>query len=412
MMNEHVNLSLFYQNQVNHRKFSDKLGRYYTPISIAEILCKQLGDLNNCSVLDLGCGSGNLVIGSLKYWNNCKYHVYDIDIEALNQLKSLHLNNVYLNNVDIITANLNTNTFDVAITNPPYIYLSKDKISSSLDKNTQLENEILKLNRIPVPLIFLTKALNALKINGKIGIILPDGILTNKKYESIRKVLINSYQIDSIIKLEPYVFKKTETHAHILIIKNLKPTKEYSINFYLLKNNNLISHKTKSSLSASQRLDFTENNENKNAVNLGKFIHSISRGNVSSKFIKDNPTCKVFHTTDFEKNNSKYISDEFNVKNPNLHNFAQRGDILIARVGRNFHKKIKIVHKDFVQISDCIIAIRPIKNHTKFIYNYLKSEFGQEQLKVNAQGTGAKYITHSQILNLPLIDNMDYINGF
>jgi len=74
--------------------------------------------------------------------------------------------------------------------------------------------------------------------------------------------------------------------------------------------------------------------------------------------------------------------------------------------------KIKIVRNNFIQISDSIIVIRPVENHTNLIYNYLKSDFGQEQLKVQSQGTGAKYITHNHILDLPLIENMENFDDF
>lgn len=412
IMNECVNLSLFYNNQINNRKYSDKLGRYYTPISIAEILCSQMGTYKNSLVLDLGCGSGNLILGALKNWVDCHYHAYDIDIQALNQLKIHSLKNVYLYNLDIVNQNTSYKNFDIAISNPPYVYLSKEKVLNNLDKNTELENEILKLNKIPAPLIFLTKAIRNVKKNGKIGIILPNGILTNQKYQSIRKILISTYHIESIIQLEPYVFEKTETHAHILILNNIKPPHEYNLNFYLLKNNDLINHKIKSSLQISSRLDFFSSSTDENVKKLGDFISSISRGRQSSKYIKDNPSCKIFHTTDFEQGTEKYANTHFAVKKLTSSNYAQKGDILIARVGRDFHKKIKIVQDNFIEISDSVIAIRPIKNHTDFIYNYLTSNDGQNQLKINSQGTGAKYITHSQILNLPILYNMDKNNGF
>lgn len=411
-MNECANLSLFYQNQISTRKFSDKLGRYYTPISIAEILCAKMGKYENKLVLDLGCGSGNLILGSFKNWLDCHYYAYDIDIEALNQLKSLSLKNVFLYNLDIVNQNINLKNFDLVITNPPYIYFSKDKISKYLDGNTEFEKEILKLNKIPAPLIFLTKAIRNVKTKGKIGIILPNGILTNKKYQSIRNILMNSYHIETVIQLEPYVFEKTETHAHMLIINNIKIEKEYNISFYFLKNNKLINNIIRSSTLLSNRLDFPSESKNMSLNKLGNFISSISRGKKSSKFIKDNPSFNILHTTDFEKNIEKFIFNNFSKEKINLSSFATTGDILIARVGRNFQNKIKIVPNGLIEVSDSVIIIRPKKNFTEFIFNYLTSEIGQRQLIINSQGTGAKYITHQHILNLPIIDKMDKIDGF
>ena len=207
------------------------------------------------------------------------------------------------------------------------------------------------------------------------------------------------------------MFEKTETYAHILIINNTKPQETHKISFSILKNNKLVNQDIKTNKDVSERLDFY-NTSQAGSMSLGDVIQSISRGNHSSKFIKNNPDCNIFHTTDFDDINAKYISNKFYTDEPRFAKYAQKGDVIIARVGRDFFKKIKVVRKNYLKISDSIIVIRPIKNKTDFIYSYLKSKQGQMQLKANSQGTGAKYITHSQILNLPVIDNMDNINDF
>lgn len=408
--NELMDLSDFYNNQIHTRKLTDKLGRYYTPISIAEILCELVGKVDNQNIIDLGCGCGNLILGSYKSWKNCTYHAYDIDTLAINRLASFQKKNIFTYNMDIINGNIPYESFDIGISNPPYIYFSKEKILEKLKSETSLEKEIIKLNRIPAPLIFLTKILSAVKKNGKVGLIFPNGLLVNKAYKNIRKILLNEYKINTIIKLEPYVFDSTETYAHLLIIENSVPENKYPIQFYELVKNKLINPALRSNISCYERMDYFLNRNPQNNQNLSNYIETIFRGNVSSKFIKENPNRKIFHTTNFNNNEKNFLSITSNSSVDTCIKYAQKNDILIARVGRHFYKKIKIVDINNLEISDSIIVIRPKKNKTKFIYKILTSNDGQEYLKTVSQGTGAKYITHDQILNLPL--NMEDIHVF
>lgn len=406
-MNECSDLSLFYKNIINNRKFSDKLGRYYTPIAIAEVLCKQLGKFENSLIADLGCGSGNLITGSLSVWGNCKYHAYDIDGVAIKKLDELSIDNLKSYQLDLIIEKLPESKYDAAISNPPYINLDKEKIIKYLDKDTFFEKRILDLNNIPAPLIFLSKALKCVKKGGKVGIILPNGILKNKVFSAIRKSVNESYTIKSVITLKPYTFDKTETYASILIIEKSKPQQENQISFYQLDNYKLTKLGEKPIRDNDYIFEWNIENIDPNCIKLNSFIENIFRGKYSSKYIKNNPSLKIFHTTNFEECNSKYVPLDFHVTKGNPKEYAQKGDIVIGRVGRNSFQKIKLVQNNYVQISDCIIVIRPIKKYTKYVYDLLKSDFAQNYLNSKSKGTGAKYITYQHILNMPA----DSLNG-
>ncbi|MFX9718189.1 N-6 DNA methylase [Acinetobacter baumannii] len=395
-------LNKLFNSQIHTRKYSDILGRYYTPFHVADILCKSMGYFNKAKVVDLGCGTGNLINASLKYWNDCVYDAYDIDDNALS--------NIYNNNLKLTTFNLDVihnllppNMYDLGISNPPYTYFSNKKISIAKYTNSKFEESIFQLNRIPAPLIFLNNLFHTVKRDGLIGIILPNGILVNKTYKKVRETLLNEYKILKIIQLESYVFEKTETQAHLLIIKNIKPRSKYVIQFLKLKSNELVEPYLLKNTSCTERLDysFSINNMQNENEKLNQYVTKIFRGKKSSKDIKDFQS-KTFHTTNFKKG-EKYIDISYCVEKSTKGIYAQKGDILIARVGRCFNEKIAIVKSNYIEVSDSIIIIRPKNGKTNFIYKYLKSELGQKFLKNFSQGTGAKYITHEHILNLPVI---------
>lgn len=401
-VNTSPTLNKLFNSQIHTRKYSDILGRYYTPFHVADILCKSMGCFNKVKVVDLGCGTGNLIQASLNYWNDCVYDAYDID--------DIALSNVFNSNIKLTTFNLDVihnllpaNMYDLGISNPPYTYFSNKKISTIKNTKSKFEETIFQLNRIPAPLIFLNNLFHTVKRDGIIGIILPNGILVNKIYKKVRETLLNEYQVLKIIQLESYVFEKTETHAHLLIIRNIKPQSKYAIQFLKLKSNELVEPYLLKSASCTERLDysFSTNNLSNENQKLNQYIAKIFRGKKSSKNIKDFQT-KTFHTTNFKKE-EKYIDTSYCVQKSDDGIYAQKGDILIARVGRHFNEKIAVVNSNYIEVSDSIIIIRPKKGKTNFIYKYLKSDFGQNFLRSFSQGTGAKYITHTHILNLPVI---------
>lgn len=393
-------LDKLFNSQIHTRKYSDILGRYYTPYHVADMLCKSMGSFNKAKVVDLGCGTGNLIQASLNYWHECVYDAYDIDDIALNDIFNNNINLTTFN-LDVIHNLLPFNMYDLGISNPPYTYFSNEKISRNKRTNSKFEEAIFRLNRIPAPLIFLNNLFYTVKEGGIIGIILPNGILVNEIYKKIRETLLSEYKILKIIQLESYVFEKTETHAHLLIIKNIKPKSKYVLQFLKLKNNELVEPYLLKNISCTERLDysFSTNNLCNDNKKLNQYISKIFRGRKSSKTIKNFQT-KTFHTTNFKKG-EKYINATYCVEKTEDGKYAQKGDILIARVGRDFNEKIVIVNLNYIEISDSIIVIRPKKGKTNFIYNHLKSNLGQKFLKSFSQGTGAKYITHAHILNLP-----------
>lgn len=408
---EEINTSydeIIYLENNNLRKYSDYLGRYYTPENIAFILCQLIGENKNKKVIDLGCGTGNLIKQAQKCWDNCTYHAFDIDKKAIEEFMLTKNDNITVFNLDIINNETPRQEYDIGISNPPYTYLKRLKEDKLYNSSSTLKNLIYDCKRIPTPFIFLNKLIDSVKPDGIIGVIFPTGLLSNKTYRNIRERLIKDFHILKIIELEPYSFAGTETHAHILIMKNTSNKKaSYPIQFYQLANHDLVNPFLRKSSNCMERLDYSyQKNLLINKGNTIKdLINDIFRGEKSSKDIKKNGM-NVFHITDFN-DNSLNIDYKF-IKKHNSKKFAKTGDILIARVGRNFHKKIAIVEREFIEVSDCVIVIRPKEGFSKALANILMHPSSKEILISLSQGTGAKYITYQHILSIPIIKELLY----
>src|SRR3989344_5273795 len=108
--------------------------------------------------------------------------------------------------------------FDVVVGNPPYgvnfINSEKNHLKAKYP-NSDIEVESY--------ILFVEKTISHLiKENGYNGFIIPNNILTNIRYQNIRKLIINSSFIDYIVDLGSDVFGEASVDSCIIIIKKNK----------------------------------------------------------------------------------------------------------------------------------------------------------------------------------------------
>ncbi len=96
---------------------------------LADWAIKDYQNLNPESILDIGTGSGCLAIALADHFKQAKVFAIDISTEALNLAKqNAELNkvdNIVFKNIDILQHTAKHNTFDIIISNPPYIPLAE-----------------------------------------------------------------------------------------------------------------------------------------------------------------------------------------------------------------------------------------------------------------------------------------------
>ena len=149
-----------------------------------------------------------------KLLHNHSFYGHDVDPKMI-RLSSMNLilrglSNVRVIKEDVITTSINkeykiqnklpVEGFDVILANPPFSgTIDKDRISNSIKVGKSKETEVL----------FLKYILNSLKNNGRVGVIIPEGILSNSYNANklLRKTLLEEYTIDVIICLPTGAFK-------------------------------------------------------------------------------------------------------------------------------------------------------------------------------------------------------------
>lgn len=396
---------------------SDAFGRYYTDQLIANLLVNSVASTNPNLIIDLGSGDGVLIEEAKKQWRQSVFVSADIDAQAMKGsiLGSVgitarhHIVDVLENGIDE-KIGVDFRSVDVALCNPPYIRPRWQKHFADILEDAGLSNLIPKIGSVSAEVLFIAQNLRFLRANGKLGLILPDGIISGEKFQGLRRVLTNSHCVERVIELPRGIFRKTDAKAHILVLsKGANP--QDLIKVQCVDSQGILSTEIMlSTEEAAKRIDYSylatlgPTRQNKTFPTLKEYTIFAKRGSISSS---ERKKCifPVFHTTDFTPDTKK-ISNSFLITKTVAQMaggvVAQSGDILIARVGRNFSKKISFVPRAHVIVSDCVIIIRVVKEHREFIRKFLFSRSGQMALESISHGVGAKFITIEGLLGLRL----------
>ena len=215
-------------------------GQFFTPQEVINFCIAIIQPSIYAKIIDPTCGSGGFLFSSLKYLEkqkcelkNFKYEkLFGIDINKdvikIAKLKALleevSLDNfINLNSIEDINSIYSqykitdkNSLFDIVLTNPPFG--TQGKIT---DKNIlkQYElgykwikngNEFIKTDKLlnsQVPdVLFIERCLQLLKDDGKLAIVLPNGILENMSLSYVRYFLKTNCKITAIIKLPDDTF--------------------------------------------------------------------------------------------------------------------------------------------------------------------------------------------------------------
>lgn len=206
------------------------MGQYFTPDEVVDmavqIAAPQLDDM----LLDPFCGSGHFLTRSLDF---VLHENATARPEAIHEFKFFHLHGIeksermvriamtdmmlhddghtnirntdsllsFENYPDIVALGGDRNSdpavFDLILTNPPFGSIMKSEVMEILGR-FQLGH---KRRSLPLEVLGLERSLQFLKPGGKLGIVLPDGVLKNKNMGYVRTWLHEVAEIKAVISL-------------------------------------------------------------------------------------------------------------------------------------------------------------------------------------------------------------------
>ena len=392
-------------------KRTGTLNRFYTQPAVGQLLAEQLEILNPSSVLDLGAGEGSLSTSIADRWPLADYVTVDKDKKCASKLtnnlskagviKHTHYTtDVLESSLDLVSKH---GLFDLAVCNPPFFKPPWRPEFYNILSGANLLDSVSNSD-ITAELVFLAQNLNMLKHGGTIALITPDGMITGKKTVALRRALIQQHRIETVIQLPNNAFKDTDAYCFVLVFKKgLGVTKKIQLLEYN-KSNGLSNPIFIDGVDGVDRLDYdfhlAHKSVDKSAITLRQLGAEIRRGSLGTVEARSKQY-PIFHTTNYDQCRVCFEGD----LPPDLKKeiiIAEQGDILVARVDRNFHKKVAIVECGQAAITDCVYRVRVAKRLQEAVFDALRSPSGEAIMKAVSKGVSARLLGKADFLDLPL----------
>lgn len=402
-------------------RYSDPFGRYYTRGGAAQVLVSAMGAAPKGVVIELGAGDGALVDEASRRWVGARFITVDIDKNAGSCRLPEKASSCFSHHVaDALDAKLaqkiglDVGTAHSGLCNPPYIRPKWRQHFAQILEEAGLSGVYPHIKSVPADILFIAQNLRFLRPGGKLGLILPDGIIAGEKSEALRHALTTAHRLERVVELPRRMFHGTEAKAYVVVLtKQGKPAEKIALQ-RLAADGSLSRALALPVERASARLDYSFHctphreepgrGKSRGLVTLRALGATVARGSISSSE-RSGCTFPVFHTTDF-RGAGAGVPRPFQLSKADaLHAnvvLAEPGDILVARVGRNLEDKVAVVSRGRVALSDCILRIRVKPERQATVLQFFSGSTGRLALEAASHGVGARFVTIDALLDMAI----------
>lgn len=325
---EYTKESIDYLKNTDIKK-RKKLGQYFTPKSIRELLLSKLPKKDNADILDPACGSGEFLLSCKKYFKNPILYGFDIDKKLINIASKL-VKNASIKNFDFLNIDINKKKYDYIIGNPPYFEL---KLNEEIKKKYF---DIIK-GRVNIFSLFIKTGLDLLKDGGYLAYVVPPSMNNGAYFSKLREYIIKNSSLEYLHIIDGADNFHLANQKVMLII--LKKTNSKKSSKYIFKKNGITI--------------FTEdkkflNKAYKNTVSLKDIGYTVKTGNIIWNEHKEKLTN--------DKNNSTLLIWASNINN---------GKIIIGYT-KGKPQYIKNISNDLI-IKSRVVVVNRITGSSKEI---------------------------------------------
>lgn len=411
------------QNLAQSGQYSDPWGRYYTSAEVSRSLVERIEVYKPKVVLELGSGSGSLCSAAASRWHDARLVTVDVDRQAQKRLcadkvhadsKHSHFVHDALDEALSDKIGLRLGTVDVAVCNPPYIRPRWRSGFGRILEDAGLSGTLASLRDAGADLLFLAQNLRLLRRNGKLGLILPDGLVTAERFSGVRQALMRQHNVEQVVQLPRGVFKNTEAQTYLAVLSKMAGETEHVKLRQMGQDGQLSAVIEVPQDLAVKRLDYTFHAQpsvqrgrgSLQPIAVGAAVTDVVRGTICSSAIAEFPV-PVFHLCDFGEYAGeqavRIVPKHFSLGKQSARiasrnaRLALPGDILLARVGRRLESQLALVVHGPCVISDCIFALRTTDEHRERMYRFFESEAGRRALATSAHGVAARFLSKTNL---------------
>ena len=346
-----------FQTFIHHHQRGER-GEFFTPAPVVELAVRMIKPKYNEKLIDPACGSGGFLLGAIGYTH--KQNSYkQIHHYVMNNIHGIEFNpDVSLtaklliemeggNEANIICANSfdveeRHGTFDIALTNPPFGRRGKVEDPTVLNKYDLGKKWIQSntgswttrksvLSSQPPEILFIEKCLKLLKPNGRMAVVIPDGLLQNPSLSFVRHWIKSQAGIIGVISLPQETFIPFGTGVKTSLVLLRKNFQKRSIFFSKIKN---IGHDAKGNIRYKKQSSPLNSNESENSQNINNDINQV---------------LKVFHNKKGEIEDSsiawhlnhKLLKERWDAEHYSLNDMEMIGRLDSSQILLNFAEPVK-----------------------------------------------------------------------
>lgn len=228
-----------YEYLLSEISSAGKNGQFRTPRHIIQMICALVNPKLGNLICDPACGTGGFLLGAYQHvltnhtspklrhkdengmerglvgdkltdkrqWEVLRertFHGFDFDTTMVR----IGMMNLILHGIDKPSLDYKDtlskrfdekDRYDVVLANPPF--------KGNIDKGDI--NEELSLKTTKTELLFVNRIINLLRVGGRAGVIVPDGVLfgSSNAHKALREMLLDKCELQAVVKMPSGVFK-------------------------------------------------------------------------------------------------------------------------------------------------------------------------------------------------------------
>jgi protein-L-isoaspartate O-methyltransferase len=208
-----------------------RTGRYYTPTEVIQLMVESLAPDPKSRVLDFACGSGGFLLATAHYWvkqfgqdgvspaslanqlHGVEYDAHAYSLARMVLEVGLGVSVSRLHCANALNQNWQGQTYDCILCNPPAGKIEVDMQPGAFQYAGRGKGRV---NEYEVA--FAELAVRLAASGGRIGLIVPEGLLSNSELKPFRKWLFGQARPVAILGLPRGLFPHTPSRMYALMM--------------------------------------------------------------------------------------------------------------------------------------------------------------------------------------------------